>query len=1827
MQFSAVNISIGYINQSNQKKRYLHVWFLLFFLIQSILMSATPYLPVPPIRTIIVNTSADTHAATPANGTGVDNAGNISLRSALEAANAVGGTSIIKLSASTYALSLGAIVIGERAQNITINGVDSSTTIIEMTATNKDRILTINPTANISNVIVTINSVQFKGGDLQSDFYGGGAIIAGGTNNNLTLNLCEFKNNKVGNNNGEGGAVRYNGGGSLIIDKCIFTSNIDSTGSGGAVSYFLENLTSAANGFVSITNSTFDKNIAMGSGFGGGAVSIGTQPKLNVGNTFNAYVTKNIFTNNQTTGNNSAGGAVITNHQFSSANTIKFNYNRLFNNASTLSPNAVAMINADGSIDASNNWWGCNNGSSLTSGCNNAAIMGSGYSGSITTTPFLQLKINIPSPSECANTSIVATAGFLSNSANNSISSDSLFAFVNLPISFSAVNGSLSNAQSAIQNAKTATVTFTSQTQPGVGYILARLDSIPVNDLTAKSSFNIFGPKITNPVITSGIFGNSFNQTFTQSGGAGTVNFTTTDKIPANLILNANGNLAGAIGEVDTFPIKIQAIDSLGCKDSAIYTLITYLPTISISGTPSTFSTCTGIASSNQIISIQGDHLTDILVIKAPANFEIGKSSGGSFSDTLHFPVLGDITSATVYIRLSSTASNAPSGNLIAESSNALTKTTALSGIVYNHPTSSLSGTATICSGDSTSLSIALTGSQPWSLTYTDGTTPVTLNGITSSPYSFKVAPSSAKTYSVTSLTDANCSAAAGDKTGTAFVAVSSRPTSVLSGSTTICTGDSASLSIVLTGSQPWSLTYSDGTTPVTVNGITSSPYSFKVAPSTTKTYSVSSLADVNCTAATVDKTGIAIVSVNARPTSVLSGSTTICNGDSVLLSIALTGTQPWRLTYTDGNTPISVNGIASSPYSFKVAPSSAKTYSVTSLADANCTAISGDKTGTAVVSVNARPTSVLSGTATICTGDSTSLSIALSGSQPWSVTYTDGTTPVTVNRITSSPYSFKVAPSTTKTYSVSSLTDANCTGNAVDKTGTAIVFVNARPTSVLSGSTTICNGDSVLLSIALTGSQPWSLTYTDGTTPLSVNGITSSPYSFKVAPSSTKTYSVSSLTDANCTAISGDKTGTAIVSVYARPTSVLSGTATICKGDSTSLSIALTGSQPWSVTYTDGTTPVIVNGITNSPYSFKVAPSTTKTYSVSSLTDANCTANVRDITGTVVVSVNARPTSVLSGSTSICYGDSTLLSIALTGSQPWSLTYTDGTTPISVNGITSSPYSFKVAPSSTKTYSVTTFSDAICTGDLVGILGTATVTVNPLPVAVIAGSTSVLKDAPSPVIALTGSSGISPYLFTYSINNGPLQTITSISSDSVNLLVPTVAFGSYAYHLISVQDAGRLGCKNSYHDSAIVKVIDDRPQGLTYTPSSIVVNGGVAISSLLPVSIGGKIDRYEVSPALPTGLLLNTTTGEISGKCNSLVSGKEFTITAYNIAGSISCTVTITVNVYPSLSSFNSITAKYGDKDITITPPTSNSDGAITYSSSNSSVAIVFGNNIKIVGAGTAQITALQSSSNNYLSGSITTILSVAKSVLNIKADDASKCLGDNNPSFSYTAIGFVNGDDLTKLTKLPTLQSDAIKGSSIGNYSIVPAGASSSNYEINYQSGILTINPLPAVSVAATYSKVSKGTNVVLNGIGDGQFKWSPAAYLSSPNAPITIARVMEKTTYTATVTSSLGCVNTTNVTVDINEDVNVSPAIVFTPNGDGINDKFIIKNIDSYPQNKLQIFDQSGKTVYERINYNNDWDGTITGESKFTNKTYYYVLTVNGNITKKGAITILR
>ena len=125
-------------------------------------------------------------------------------------------------------------------------------------------------------------------------------------------------------------------------------------------------------------------------------------------------------------------------------------------------------------------------------------------------------------------------------------------------------------------------------------------------------------------------------------------------------------------------------------------------------------------------------------------------------------------------------------------------------------------------------------------------------------------------------------------------------------------------------------------------------------------------------------------LTVNPRPTSVISGSTTVCANTAATISIALTGTAPWNITYSDGTTSTSVT-TSSSTYTFSVSLVTTKTYTVTSLSDANCTAASGDRTGSAVITINPLP--AITGTLSACVGSTTQLSgsATADATTPWS--------------------------------------------------------------------------------------------------------------------------------------------------------------------------------------------------------------------------------------------------------------------------------------------------------------------------------------------------------------------------------------------------------------------------------------------------------------------------------------------------------------------------------------------------------------------------------------------------------------------------------------------------------------------------------------------------------------------------------------------------------------------------------------------------------------------------------------------------------------------------
>ncbi len=88
-------------------------------------------------------------------------------------------------------------------------------------------------------------------------------------------------------------------------------------------------------------------------------------------------------------------------------------------------------------------------------------------------------------------------------------------------------------------------------------------------------------------------------------------------------------------------------------------------------------------------------------------------------------------------------------------------------------------------------------------------------------------------------------------------------------------------------------------------------------------------------------------------------------------------------------------------------------------------------------------------------------------------------------------------------------------------------------------------------------------------------------------------------------------------------------------------------------------------------------------------------------------------------------------------------------------------------------------------------------------------------------------------------------------------------------------------------------------------------------------------------------------------------------------------------------------------------------------------------------------------------------------------------------------------------------------------------------------------------------------------------------------------------------------------------------VNPLVVpnvFTPNGDGKNDKFVIPGLDTYSDTELIIINRWGNTVFQKTNYQNDWTGEGMVEG-----TYFYVLRAKTNAgvwdTYKGYLTLLR
>lgn len=171
------------------------------------------------------------------------------------------------------------------------------------------------------------------------------------------------------------------------------------------------------------------------------------------------------------------------------------------------------------------------------------------------------------------------------------------------------------------------------------------------------------------------------------------------------------------------------------------------------------------------------------------------------------------------------------------------------------------------------------------------------------------------------------------------------------------------------------------------------------------------------------------------------------------------------------------------------------------------------------------------------------------------------------------------------------------------------------------------------------------------------------------------------------------------------------------------------------------------------------------------------------------------------------------------------------------------------------------------------------------------------------------------------------------------------------------------------------------------------------------------------------------------------------------------------------------------------------------------------------------------------------------------------------------------------------------------------------------------MVINPLPVIDGGGN-KIIEKGNSVQLNATSSdniADITWSPSAGLNSVKILNPTARPDKTTLYTLTVKSAEGCTSTSNVQVTVQ--VHITIPNTFTPNNDGVNDKWEIGNLADYPNADLKVFNRWGAEVYRSSGNVNAWDGTRNGKPLPVG-TYYYIIKLEKNaIPISGYIALLR
>lgn len=1209
----------------------------------------------------------------------------------------------------------------------------------------------------------------------------------------------------------------------------------------------------------------------------------------------------------------------------------------------------------------------------------------------------------------------------------------------------------------------------------------------------------------------------------------------------SNVSLSADGNTAMFGGPLDN-------------SNAGAVWAFTYVPpppTITSTGTLTVFSACAGAASTAQSFTVGGTNLTNNITITPPTGFEVSLTSGSGYAASVSItPTSNIVANTTIYVRLTNSASGTPSGNITVASTGSTTQNVAVTGTINALPVATItaSGPTTFCPGGQVGLY-----APPYLLQFNGNSTVSVANGypatdditiqMTIKPTAVDLSVNQYKTL----LNHDNY-----DIGNLHFQFLSGRLQLAIGGiAEQFCTytfvpGSTYRIAAAYSKDGKYVKFYVNG---VLINNFT---YTTTVSILGNQSYNIGSWKGTSrFFNGTIDD--VRIWNTVRTDAQVLSDAAAdfLPAGTPNLVRYYRFDEGIGTTTADDagGATGILVNNplwVSSAPVGQTYLWSNAGTkQNITATTGGNYTVTVTNPSGCAatssatVVTVNPLPTATISGTTTVTT-NITSPNITFTGAggtAPYTFSYTINSG-ATQTVTTTSGNSVSVAAPTnaagTFAYSLVGVKDGSSTSCSNTATGTATVTVVAI-TATISGTTTVCQNTTApnITFTGANGTAPYTFTYTiNGGANQMVTTTTTTDNSVTVAaPTGTSgmfTYALVSVQDATA-AMNTNTPGKAVVTINGLPVATITpgGATTFCSGGSVTLTASAGSSYVWN---NSAGTSGLINVTTSGNYTVTVV-------------DVNgCSATSPATT----VTVNPLPTASIAGTTVVCQ-NGTAPNITFTGAAgtvPYTFSYTinGGTTQMV---ITTKGNSVTVAvPTTTAgvyTYALVSVQDASSTSCLNAATGNATVTVNPLPIASISGTTTICQNAATPNITFTGAAGTAPYTFSYIINGGAVQTITTTTGNSVTVAAPTSIAGTYAYSLVNVQDASSNTCTNATTGTATVTV-NPLPTASISAASTVICGAGNTTNL---VATGGTTYQWFRNGSLISGATSSTYAAATIGTYTAT------TTSAFGCTAPTTGSLVVT-QLFAPKSSFN-------------------------YDSYCTNKAINFTNKSTVTTTGAVSYTW---SDNNANTSSAT------------------------NARFMYPNAGSYS-------IKLK-VQSNTCSNLADSVTVVVPVEA-------------------PRAAIRQTTLDVAINDNVQLQARNFGnQYTWSPSVGLTNPFISNPVINTSAEQDYLITIGVPSGCTTTDSLKVRIHDSNKVYVPNVFSPNGDGQNDKLYLIPVGISELKFFRIFNRWGKKLFETSTLSQGWDGTFNGQLQPLETYVWTVLAVDKNgktFYQEGSVTLLR